>query len=61
MSEGDLYIARLDMVIKPMFVNDKFIDAVSWNAAIECAMKQFIDSQMYYGYDAYKLIRKLKK
>ena len=32
-----------------------------WNEAIECAMKQFIDNQIYYGYDVYKLIRKLKK
>ena len=65
-NNGDLYIARLDMFIKPAFVNNKFIDAVSWNIAIEAAAKRAEETTYDAGSDTLDTftiseIRKLKK
>lgn len=34
---NEIYIARFDILIRLIYVDDKFIDASSWNAAIERA------------------------
>lgn len=34
---NDLYIASLDMIIKPIWDGSKYIDKQTWNSAIEAA------------------------
>lgn len=58
MNDNEVYIARLDMVIKPYWDENKFkyLDMVTWNAAIEAAALELAGDRL-----SQQIIRKLKK
>lgn len=59
---NDVYIASLDMVIKPYWDKNKFkyFDVVSWNEAIEQAALD-VAKKIKYPTEACAAIRSMKK